>query len=131
MENPISELDLPDPETVSADTTLDVALDKMQEKNLGCLIVTGEDGRVSGIFAQGDIFSKVAGKDVDLISTTVGSLMTPDATTLMRSAPIGHVLHLMALHGFRHIPIVDGSGRPVKLASFKSILKSIGGLLED
>jgi len=131
MLNPISKLDLPDPETVTADMTLAVAVDKMQAKNLGCLIVTGDDGKLSGIFAQGDIFSRVAGKDVDLSSNTVGSMMTPDPTTLKRSSPVGHVLHLMALHGYRHIPIVDGKGRPVKLASFKAILQSIGGLLED
>jgi len=130
MLNPISELDLPNPETVTAETTLDFAVDKMKEKNLGCLIVTGDDGQLSGIFAQGDIFSQVAGKDMDLTSTTVGSLMTADPTSLKRSAPIGHVLHLMALHGYRHIPIVDGRGRPVKLASFKAILKSVGGLLD-
>jgi 2-oxoglutarate ferredoxin oxidoreductase subunit beta len=131
MLNPISELDLPDPHTVTPDTTLDIAVDTMQEKNLGCLVVTGDDGRLAGIFAQGDIFSQVAGKDIDLRSTTVSSLMTPDPTSLKRSAPIGHVLHLMAHHGYRHIPIIDGKGRPVKLASFKAILKSIGGLLED
>ena len=131
MLNPISKLDLPDPNTVSPDTTLDIALDTMQEKNLGCLVVTGDDDRLAGIFAQGDIFSQVAGKDIDLRNTTVGSLMTPDPTSLRRSAPIGHVLHLMAHHGYRHIPIIDGKGRPVKLASFKAILKSVGRLLED
>ena len=130
MVKSISKLDLPDPEIVSAETTLDVAVDKMQDKNLGCLVVTTEDSKLAGIFAQGDIFSQVVGKEIDLNSTTVGSLMTADPTSLKRSAPIGHVLHLMALHGFRHIPIVDDGGRPVKLASFKAILKSVGGLLD-
>ena len=129
MVKPISRLDLPDPETISANTTLEVAVEKMQEKNLGCLVVTHEDGGLAGIFAQGDIFAQVAGKGLDLSTTTVGSLMTTDPTSLKRSAPIGHVLHLMAHHGFRHIPIVDGKGRPVKLASFKSLLQSVGGLL--
>ncbi|MEE2752906.1 MAG: thiamine pyrophosphate-dependent enzyme, partial [Candidatus Latescibacterota bacterium] len=52
MLNPISELDLPDPHTVTPDTTLDIAVDTMQEKNLGCLVVTGDDDRLAGIFAQ-------------------------------------------------------------------------------
>jgi len=131
MLNPITELDLPDPDTVTADIPLNVAVEMMQKQNLGCLVITGDKGKLVGIFAQGDIFSQVAGKDVDLKTTTVGTLMTPDPTSLKRSAPIGHVLHLMALHGYRHIPIVDGKGRPVKLASFKAILKSVGGLLGD
>ncbi len=103
----------------------------MQLINLGCLLVVEEDGTLAGIFAQGDIFSQVAGKDVDLSTTTVGSMMTPNPTSLKRSAPIGHVLHLMAAHGFRHLPIVDGKGRPVKVANFKSLLQSVGSLLDS
>ena len=131
MQEPVSSLELPDPKTVSANATIEAAVFKMQQMNLGCLLVVEEDGTLAGIFAQGDIFSQVAGKDVDLSTTTVGSMMTPNPTSLKRSAPIGHVLHLMAAHGFRHLPIVDGKGRPVKVANFKSLLQSVGSLLDS
>ncbi|MDE2698880.1 MAG: hypothetical protein OXI23_08420, partial [Gemmatimonadota bacterium] len=52
-------------------------------------------------------------------------------TALKTSDPIGHLLHLMSLHGFRHIPIVDPDGCPVGLASFKVMLKFTGGLFSD
>lgn len=130
MAKRIATLDLPEPACVKAETTLTEAVGLMQEKNLGCLLVTDEDDRIAGIFAQGDIFSQVARREMDMNTTTVGSLMTPDPTTLSRSAPIGHVLHMMALHGFRHIPIVNGDGKPVALASFKSVLKFLGNLLK-
>ena len=126
MANRIATLDLPEPACVKAETTLTEAVGLMQEQNLGCLLVTDEDDRIAGIFAQGDIFSQVARREMDMNATTVGSLMTPDPTTLSRSAPIGHVLHMMALHGFRHIPIVNREGKPVALASFKSVPESPG-----
>ena len=103
----------------------------MRSKNLGCLLVVDKQGLLRGIFAQGDLFEKVAGRDIDLTKITVDSLMTKDPTALKTSDPIGHLLHLMSLHGFRHIPIVDPDGRPVGLASFKVMLKFTGGLFSD
>ena len=57
--------------------------------------------------------------------------MTREPTALKTSDPIGHLLHLMSLHGFRHIPIVDPDGRPVGLASFKVMLQFTGGLFRQ
>jgi len=130
MEKRIATLDLPEPACVKAETTLAEAIELMQDRNLGCLLVTDDSDRIEGIFAQGDIFSQVARREMDMNTTTVGSLMTSDPTTLSRSAPIGHVLHMMAGHGFRHIPIVNGDGKPVALASFKSILGFLGDVLK-
>ena len=54
--------------------------------------------------------------------------MTPNPTTLNESAPVGYAMHLMALQGYRHIPIVDDAGKPVKIANFRAGLKFIGDL---
>lgn len=128
MQDRIAALGLPEPVCVPPDTSLSEAIGLMQDRNLGCLLVTDESGHLIGIFAQGDIFSQLAGHEVDLEDTTVGSLMTKNPTTLTRGAPVGYVLHMMALHGFRHIPIVDKTGKPVQIASFKDLLKSVGEL---
>lgn len=129
--DPISSLDLPEPACVPANTSLAEAVKKMREENIGCLLVVNRNGRLRGIFAQGDLFEQVAGRGLDLSSITVDSLMTKDPTTLKASDTIGHLLHLMSLHGFRHIPIVDPDGRPVGLASFKVMLQFTGGLFAD
>ena len=126
--DPISTMDLPEPECVPANTPVADAIQTMRDQNLGCLLVVNRRGLLRGIFAQGDLFGKVAGRDLDLSTTTVDSLMTKDPTTLKASDSIGHLLHLMSLHGFRHIPVVDPDGRPVGLASFKVMLQFTGGL---
>ena len=128
MLDPVSSLDLPPPECVPPHTSLAEAIVRMGERNVGCLLVTDGPGRLVGIFAEGDVFYKVAGRDRSLADTEVEHLMSPDPTALVESAPIGHVLHLMALHGFRHIPIVDGEGRPIEIASFRTILAFVGTL---
>lgn len=131
MYDPISSLDLPTPECIPANTSLSDAIKLMRDENAGCLLIVDSKKALVGIFAQGDLFEKVAGSDMDLKKTTVADLMTKDPTVLKASDPIGHILHLMSLQGYRHIPIVDPDGRPISLASFKVMLQFAGGLFSE
>ena len=79
------------------------------------------DGGLVGIFTEGDAHYTVAGLIGDLNSIPVESLMTRDPSTLRPDMPISHALHLMGLHGFRHVPLVDDDGAPVGFISFRDI----------
>lgn len=129
MTDPISSLDLPLPECIPPDTSLEDAISLIKRKNTGCLLVIDSSDKLIGIFAQGDVFSKIAGQKLDLEHTTVDSLMTRNPTTLNASDPISHAVHLMSLHGFRHIPIVDNKGRPIMISSFREGLRFISKLI--
>ncbi len=48
--------------------------------------------------------------------------MTPEPVAVGPDAPIAHALHLMAVHGFRHLPLIDDEGRPVGLISFRDVV---------
>ncbi len=128
MTDPVSQLDLLVPECVSRNTSVREAIDRMIEKNIGYVLVTNKDGRLVGIFAEGDVFTKIAGQNVDTENTPIESVMSRNPTTLKASAHIAHFVHLTALHGYRHIPIVDDARRPIKVASFRRGLKFIGDL---
>jgi CBS domain-containing protein len=51
--------------------------------------------------------------------------MTPDPECLTMSDEIAWVLNLMAVGGFRHVPIVDDTGRPVAVFSVKDIVERL------
>ena len=88
--DPISTLTLKKAVTVSADTTVDKAVDLMKQEKIGYVLVTDEDGRLSGLFAEGDVFYKVAGSDLDAAEVPVGNLMTRDPIALLdRLGPAG------------------------------------------
>jgi 2-oxoglutarate ferredoxin oxidoreductase subunit beta len=131
MTDPISTLDLPDPEIITPETSLKDALKTMVDKHAACLLVTDNGGDVKGILVEGDIFNKIAGKDIDMVNTSVEGYMTPNPTTMRSSDSIGHALHMMALHGFRHIPVVDDNDRPISVASFKAGLQFIVQLYSE
>ena len=48
--------------------------------------------------------------------------MTADPVAVHADLPIAHALHLMALHGFRHLPLVDDDRRPVGIISFRDVV---------
>ena len=126
MTDPISRLRPPRPICVSPDTSLAEAIAQLRGKNVGALLITDPGGKLIGIFTERDVLYKVAGRLRDLAAIPVSRMMTPNPTALQATVPIAHALHLMAVHGFRHIPIVDEEGRPRGLTSFRGVVQFIG-----
>ena len=126
VNDPISVLEPPPPICVLPETPLDEVISQLRSNNVGALLITGVDGKLIGIFTEGYVLYKVAGEVRDLSAIPVSEVMTSNPTALKATVPIAHALHLMSLHGFRHIPIVDDEGRPQSLTSFRGMVQFIG-----
>jgi CBS domain-containing protein len=111
------------PETVERGASLGEAIARLKGRNVGCVLVTGLGGELAGIFTERDVLYKVAGLIESLDDVPVESLMTPQPTALRPSDPISRALHLMAIHGFRHVPLVDDDGCPVGIVSLRDIIR--------
>ena len=122
LDRPLLELNPQRPECVERDASLADVIARLQGRNVGCVLVTGHGGELVGIFTERDVLYRVAGLIEDLHSVPVESLMTPDPTALKASDPISRALHMMGLHGFRHVPIIDDDARPVGFISFRDIV---------
>ena len=97
-------------ECVGLQTSIAEAISRLQGRNMGCVLVTGNEGELAGIFTERDVLYKVVGLIGNLDAIPVESLMTPGPSALKPSDPISHALHLMGIHGFRHVPS-GGRGR--------------------
>lgn len=115
------------PEVVTADTSVDVAVRRMHETGVDCLLVT-DGGRLVGIFTDRDAVLKVAGQNVG--DRPIAELMTRDPVVLRHDDPIAVAIHKMAVGGFRHIPIVDGGHLPTGVVSAKDVFRHIAAQLE-
>lgn len=122
---PIDVLNPRQPVCLDRHTRLTEVIARLKGRNVGCVLVTGDGGELVGIFTEGDVHYKVAGLIRDLDSVPVESLMTPKPSALRPEMSISHALHLMGLHGFRHVPLVDEAGRPVGFISFRDIVRFI------
>lgn len=112
-------------ECVELSTPMAEVLARLKGKNVGCVQVVDEKGKLVGIFTERDVLYKVAGLIEDLEHIVVESLMTADPTALQPKTAIQHALHLMSVHGFRHIPLIDEENRPVGIVSFRDVVDFI------
>lgn len=126
LADPLSSLQQRVPECIPLDAAMTDVLARLKGKNVGSLQVVDEAGKLVGIFTERDVLNKVAGLIKDLDQIVVESLMTPNPTALRPDMAIQHALHLMSVHGFRHIPLVDEDNRPVGVVSFRDVV----GLIE-
>ena len=127
MVDPISTLEASSVElqTAPTGTSLSEAIRKMQEKNVGYLLITDPQGKLAGIFTERDVLDRIAGQIEDLAAYRVDAFMTPNPTTLSASEPIRHALHFMGLDDLTYIPLVDDEGRPQDLLSVRRVTRLI------
>ena len=116
------------PTCVSADTTVQGALETMIDQRIGCLVVVdqADDGRLVGIFSERDALLKINTDAARFADQPISKFMTPNPVTLRMSDKIAFALHKMDVGGYRHIPILDEQ----QLAGIISIRDILGYLTE-
>ncbi len=108
--------------TVSAEahqTVLEVA-SMMVEHNIGAVPVL-QEGRLTGIFSERDLMSRVVVDGKDPARTLVSQVMTIDPMTVAPNDPLETCMTLMKRHGFRHLPVCAG-GELKGVVSLRDIL---------
>src|SRR3954449_536279 len=48
--------------TIGPEATIQEAVEGLQEKHIGCVLVSGADGKLAGIFTERDLLNRVAGR---------------------------------------------------------------------
>ncbi len=92
--------------TVSPDTLVEAAAQKMLANDIGSVIVVGSDNQLAGILTTTDFVSVVAErKPKD--ETPVEAYMTTNVITATAQNSVRDVADSMVEHGFHHMPVVD------------------------
>jgi len=110
------------PICILQDLLLKEVIDLLQKNSIGSVLVVDSAGVLVGIFTERDCLLKVSGDKVDLNTTKISEVMTPNPQSQMLDSTIAFALNLMSLGGFRHIPIVDQDNMPVGVISVKDIV---------
>lgn len=111
------------PMTAPLDIGLGEAIRMLKAANVGLLALVDSRGKLAGVFTEGDIFRKVACKVEDLDREKVKDYMTSPVTTLKPGTTIAYALHLMSIHKFRHVLLVDEAGQPDGVLSFRAVVR--------
>ncbi len=109
------------PLTVQASMAVRGAVAEMVARKIGCLLV--EEGKqLVGIFTERDVLNKIR-VDKDDQNRPVSDFMTPSPATITKDDSIAYALHAMDLGGYRHMAIVDETGRSTGIISVRDILR--------
>ncbi len=109
---------------VAPETSVREAINLMKQHAMGCVLVE-RDARLVGIFTERDVLLRVVGGNRDPAKLPVSAVMTCDPEALTMQDELAWVLNLMAVGGFRHVPIVDEHRRPVAVISVKHIVERL------
>jgi len=97
---------------VTKDTPVSDVLELMWTKETSCVVVADDAGKPLGVFSSKDVLNKVA--DNDAVRTKpISEVMTPNARTVYATESPAKALNLMAIGGFRHIPVLNADDKVV------------------
>jgi CBS domain-containing protein len=103
------------PETSVAD-----AAARMRLHGVGCVLVC-RDERLVGLFTERDLLRRVLAAGRPLTSS-LADCMTTDLEVVRPKDAVASAVRRMQEGGYRHLPVVDESGRPVGVLSVKRIV---------
>jgi len=104
----------------SGDAVLDV-VGLLAQRRIGCVPVV-DDGAVVGIFSERDLLYHLAQHGPEVLSHSVGDVMTAPAISIDTQTPVLVALSLMTRRRIRHLPVVEG-GALLGIVSIGDLVK--------
>jgi CBS domain-containing protein len=107
--------------TVDPSDTIGEAAEKMNEANVGAVVVVEDFARIVGIVTERDLLRAVASR-ARAAEARVRQWMTPDPVTIGPDLTIDEAAAIMFDNNFRHLPVVK-DGRPLGIVSLRLLAR--------
>ena len=92
--------------TISPDTPVHEAVAQLAGKHVACLLISEQD-RLLGVLSDRDVLSKVVFECETIRDRPVRDVMTDDPIFVYETDSAVAALSVMALCGYRHVPVLD------------------------
>lgn len=108
---------------VASHTTMRDVLLEMTSKRLGCTVVTDQDGRLTGIFTDGDL-RRLTQSRTDFLEIPISDVMRANPRTVEQDERASSALNLMETHKITQLVVVDDDRKPVGVLHLHDLLRS-------
>lgn len=108
---------------VAEDTPLAEALLEMTRTRLGMTGVIDGDGRLSGLFTDGDL-RRALDDGADVRTTPIAEVMTRSPRTAGPDMLAAEALHMMEMHKINGLMVVDEARRPIGALNMHDLLRT-------
>jgi arabinose-5-phosphate isomerase len=109
---------------VGPDASVSEALVEMSRKRLGLTAVTAPDGRLVGVFTDGDLRRTLDDAQLDLRATPISRVMHREPRTIPVDVLAVEAAHVMERHKINGLLVVDGEGRLVGALNIHDLLRA-------
>lgn len=131
LNDTINTLSPGEPVCLSETTTVHDAVAQMLPARQPGVLIIAPDGRLTGIFTERDLLTRVVGQNLDPRATTLGAVMTRDPEALTPQDRVCYAVNRMSVAGYRTIPLVDEAGRPVGIVTVHDFIKWLAHLFPE
>lgn len=108
---------------VQRGTLLKDALMEMTLKRLGMTVILESDGRLAGVFTDGDL-RRTLDRNLDIQTATIDEVMTPHGKTARPEMLAAEALKIMEDHKILALVVVDGDDHPVGALNMHDLLRA-------
>ena len=116
---------------IAATATVDEALKKLVGDEIACLLVEDDQHKLVGVFSDRDVLDKVALEYQDVKNRPVRDVMTSQPVYVYQTDSAAAALSVMAVSGYRHVPVVDLNEKIVGIISPKRVARFLNKHLDD
>ena len=114
--------------SVAPEETVREAARRMDEENVGCLVVT-VDGEPQNVVTDRDLALEVLCNNLDPSAVSVGEIARGLVVTVPFDASLAEAARLMARHAVRRLPVVDDKNHLVGVIAADDVVRVVVGEL--
>ena len=108
--------------TTTADKSLLDVAKLLEQHDIGCIVIEGDDGKVAGIVSERDLMRAIGESGAKVLKEPVSVYMTKRVVTARETDTIDRLMSEMTVHRFRHMPVIE-KGRVIGLVSIGDLVK--------
>jgi CBS domain-containing protein len=109
--------------TIQPDATIAEAIEMLNRKRIGALVVSEDGDSVNGVLSERDIVIALGGYGEALLSRPVDKIMTRNIVTCDPADTVQELMAEMTHRRFRHLPVVK-NGRLCGIVSIGDLVKN-------
>src|SRR5262249_55554422 len=108
--------------TIEPNATVATAAQRLADRKIGALVVTGADHRIIGILSERDIVQAIAAQGGGALARPLSEVMTRKVVTCSQTDTISSVMERMTDGKFRHLPVLE-QNKLIGIVSIGDIVK--------
>jgi CBS domain-containing protein len=116
--------------TASPDTSAEVLVELMADKDVGSVVVVRND-RPVGVVTDRDLLLDVFAESADPTEVTAGDVMSAPPVTVGADEDVAAASTLMRRHEVRRLPVVDEDAEVVGIVTFDDVMRLVGAEVDN